>query len=126
MADALRTMPYQPERHGPRRVVGPGFHAQVHAAVLTVPKGRVTTYGDVAKALGLASVARQVGWALAALPSGSPVPWWRVVGAGGQLARWRSSASERQRKLLQQEGTAVDTRGRVAGFAALRWQGKTR
>jgi methylated-DNA-protein-cysteine methyltransferase-like protein len=115
--------PYQPERHGPERIVGPGFHARVHAAVRAVPEGRVTTYGDIAQALGLASVARQVGWALAALPAGSDVPWWRVVAAGGRLARWRSSASDRQRALLQREGTRVDARGKVAEFAARRWAG---
>jgi methylated-DNA-protein-cysteine methyltransferase-like protein len=118
-------MPYQPERHGPERVVGPGFHAKVHAAVRAVPKGSVTTYGDVADALGLRSVARQVGWALAALPDGSSVPWWRVVGAGGQISRWRSASAVRQRELLRKEGTDVDGKGRVTAFAARRFRPAT-
>ena len=118
-------MPYAPERHGPRRIVGPGFHALVHAAVRAVPPGCVTPYGDVAKALGLASVARQVGWALAALPAGSPVPWWRVVGAGGRLARAGTASARRQQKLLAQEGTGV-VRGRVADFAQRRFQAPSR
>ena len=51
-------MPYQPERHGPLRVVGPGFYERVYELVKRVPRGRVTTYGDLAKALGLRSASR--------------------------------------------------------------------
>ena len=69
-------------------VVGEGFHAQVYELVRQVPPGRVTTYGDLGAALGLRSVARQVGWALAALPDDhDDVPWHRVVNAQGQVSR---------------------------------------
>lgn len=110
-------MPYDPTRHGPRRATGPGFHARVHAAVRTVPAGFVATYGDVAAALGSKNVARHVGFAMAALPDGSDVPWWRVVGAGGRLA---PGLAARQAKLLAREGIVVRA-GRVVAFAALRW-----
>ncbi len=114
-------MPYDPARHGPRRIVGPGFHAQVHALVARVPAGRVTTYGDLATALGSRGVARQVGFALAALPAGGSVPWWRVVAAGGRLARPGTAAARQQAKLLRAEGVAV--RGdRVQDFAAHRYE----
>ena len=43
--------------HGEGRVVGPGFHKQVHELVSTVPTGWVTTYGDIAERLGSRSVA---------------------------------------------------------------------
>ncbi len=115
--------PYRPERHGPVRVVGPGFHEKVWACVRRVPAGAVTTYGDVAAALGRRSVARQVGWALSALPDGSEVPWWRVVDGRGGVSRWGSAVARRQRALLQKEGVRVDARGRVVGFALLRWGG---
>ena len=52
---------------GEERIVGPGFHALVYGKVREVPAGKVTTYGDVAGALGSRRVARQVGFALAAL-----------------------------------------------------------
>ena len=60
-------MPYDPLRHGPKRIVGPGFHEQVYAIVKQVPKGFVTTYGDVGRQLGSSRVARHVGFALAGL-----------------------------------------------------------
>jgi methylated-DNA-protein-cysteine methyltransferase-like protein len=111
--------PYDPLRHGPRRIVGPGFHAAVWDLVRAVPRGAVTTYGDLAAALGSRRVARQVGWALAALPDGSDVPWWRVVGGQGTVARAATAAGRRQRRLLRGEGIATRG-GRVVGFARRR------
>ncbi|MCA8966618.1 MAG: MGMT family protein, partial [Planctomycetes bacterium] len=110
--------PYSPERHGPQRIVGPGFHNQVHTLVRAVPAGAVTTYGDVAAALGSKNVARQVGWALAALPDDSDVPWWRVVAAGGQLPR-DGAAAARHRRALAADGVHCSA-GRVADFASRR------
>ena len=65
--------PYDPLKHGPKRIVGPGFHEQVHKLVGTVPPGSVTTYGDIGAALGSSTVARHVGYAMAALPA-LPLP----------------------------------------------------
>ncbi|MFO1076226.1 MAG: MGMT family protein [Planctomycetota bacterium] len=112
-------MPYDSARHGPRRIVGPGFHAAVYAAVRRVPRGAVASYGDVAQALGSKNVARHVGWALASLPCGSDVPWWRIVDAAGRLARAGSPDARRQAKLLAAEGVGV-AKGRIVGFALLR------
>ena len=114
---------YDPVLHGPRRVVGAGFHAAVWDMVRLVPAGRVTTYGDVAAALGLRSVARQVGWALAAIPVDQPdVPWQRVLNARGELSRRADGRPHtEQARRLRAEGLALDERGRVIGFAALRW-----
>ena len=114
---------YDPQRHGPRRVVGEGFHEQVWDAVSKVPPGRVTTFGDVAAMLGLRSVARQVGWALAALPPGrNDVPWHRVVNAKGELSkRADGSASLEQIDLLASEGVSVTDAGRVEDFRTLRF-----
>jgi methylated-DNA-protein-cysteine methyltransferase-like protein len=109
-------MPYDPERHGPRRIVGPGFHQQVRVLVRAIPAGRVATYGDLAEALGSRGVARQVGYALAALPDGDDTPWWRVVAAGGRLARAGTAAAARQARLLRAEGVAVRA-WRVVEFA---------
>lgn len=115
-------MPYDPERHGPHRIVGKGFHARVWAAVGAVPAGAVTTYGDVAAALGARSVARKVGHALAALPAtGSDVPWHRVVQSSGRI----SGAPEGERALrqadaLRTEGVGVHANGQVQDFPARR------
>jgi methylated-DNA-protein-cysteine methyltransferase-like protein len=113
-------MPYDPARHGPRRLVGPGFHGGVHAVVRRIPVGRVATYGDVGEALGSRRIARQVGFALAALPEGSDVPWWRVVSAGGVLARRGTAAGKAQAAALRREGLQIRG-GRVVDFDRYRW-----
>ncbi|MFK7743075.1 MAG: MGMT family protein [Planctomycetota bacterium] len=99
-------MPYDASRHGPHRIVGPGFHEQVHALVRTVPSGSVTTYGDLGAQLGSKSVARHVGYAMAGVPEGSDVPWWRVVAAGGRLSQDEAAAAE-QAERLREEGLEV-------------------
>lgn len=99
-------MSFDHNRHGPRRITGERFHARVHGLVRTVPPGFVTTYGDVARALGCPSVARHVGFAMAALPAGSDVPWWRVVAAGGRISLAGAGAA-RQAKMLRSEGHVV-------------------
>ncbi len=116
----VRAVPWNERQHGPRRVVGPGFHERVYAVVRTVPPGAVVTYGDVATALGSRSVARHVGFAMAALPAGSDVPWWRVVAAGGRLATASASVQKAQAQMLAREGLAV-RKGRMLAFAARRW-----
>lgn len=93
-------------------------HAPVYAFVRRIPRGRVTTYGAVAREAGLAGRARQVGYALAALgraEDAEEVPWHRVVNARGEIsARAGGSAFERlQRTLLEAEGVAFDDRGRI-------------
>ncbi len=104
------------------RVCKPGFHARVAAAVRLVPAGRITTYGDVAGVLGSPRVARQVGWALAALPADSDVPWQRVINARGRIShRGDVLRPSEQQRLLEAEGIAFSDSGRVVGFDNLRW-----
>ncbi|MBK8979143.1 MAG: MGMT family protein [Planctomycetes bacterium] len=110
-------MTYDPDRDGPR-VLGPGFNDRVFAVVRTVPRGRVTTFGDVAGALGWARAARQVGRALAALPGqDTEVPWQRVVLASGKVP-----CGPRQASLLRAEGVDVGASGLVAEFDRRRWK----
>ncbi len=95
------------------RVVSEGFHERVYAVVRGVPPGRVTTYGDVASALGSPRVARHVGWALAALRD-EEVPWHRVINAKGTISdRGDTARALLQRSLLEREGVVFDARGRV-------------
>lgn len=102
-------------------MVGPGFHARVHALVRRIPAGRVSTYGDLARALGYAGVARQVGFALASCPD--DVPWHRVVNAQGAVsARGDGVPSVKHVRRLRREKVAVGGDGRIADFARLRWQ----
>ena len=116
--------PYDRARHGPRRIVGPGFHEQVYAIVSRIPEGRVASYGDVAAQLGARSVARHVGFALAALPpERDDVPWHRVVNSRGQISRRADGTpSPVQRVRLQGEGVPVEPSGRIPGFERHRFR----
>jgi methylated-DNA-protein-cysteine methyltransferase-like protein len=103
---------------GEERIVGPGFRSQVYAVVKTVAKGTVTTYGDVAGALGSRRVARQVGFALAALEDDT-VPWHRVINAQGRISfKGDLTRAGAQRKRLEREGIRFDGSERVIDFEA--------
>lgn len=87
--------------------------------VARIPRGRVATYGEVARAAGLPGRARQAGYALKHMPDGMHLPWHRVVGAGGKIVFPPSSPSHReQARRLRAEGVEV-TNGRVARAALL-------
>jgi methylated-DNA-protein-cysteine methyltransferase-like protein len=74
--------------------------------VQRIPRGRVLTYGALAKALRLPGGARSAGRAMAATPSGKGIPWHRVVGEHGKILI-REPYASLQRKLLESEGIAV-------------------
>jgi methylated-DNA-protein-cysteine methyltransferase-like protein len=91
----------------------------VYVLVKKIPRGRVTTYGAIARALKLRGGARAAGHAMAACPNGRGIPWHRVAGAGGRLLL-REPHVSLQRKLLESEGITVVER-RIEDFAALQW-----
>ena len=100
---------------GTRGTGGTGTRERIYAAVRRIPAGRVATYGQVAALAGLPGHARQVGYALAALPAGSTVPWHRVINAQGRISLRRDGpgAGVPQRLRLEREGVAFDAAGRV-------------
>lgn len=112
----------QPLSRGHRRPAAAGENAAVEAiwhAVCTIPRGRVSTYGGVARAAGLPGRARQAGFALRTAADGLNLPWHRVVGAGGRIVFPRSSRAHReQARRLRAEGVAV-VDGRVAASALI-------
>lgn len=93
-----------------------------YEVVARIPSGRVATYGQVAALAGFPRHARQVGYALAALPaSRTDVPWQRVINARGEVSpRSRSGMHHFQQDLLESEGV-VFVRGR-ADLKRFRWQ----
>jgi methylated-DNA-protein-cysteine methyltransferase-like protein len=104
----------------PRAPAGenPALEAIWHA-VCTIPRGRVATYGGVARAAGLPGRARQVGFALRVAGDALDLPWHRVLGAGGRIAFPRASRAHReQARRLRAEGLTV-TDGRVARAALI-------
>jgi len=96
-------------------------YQRIYAVVRRIPKGRVGTYGHVADLAGMPGHARQVGYALHALPEGTAVPWHRVVNARGEISlRSIPGAELIQQQLLAREGVRLNARGRVA-LARTRW-----
>jgi methylated-DNA-protein-cysteine methyltransferase-like protein len=79
--------------------------------VKLIPRGRVLTYGGLAKALRLPGGARTAGRAMAATPSGKGIPWHRVLGERGKILM-REPYASLQRKLLESEGVTI-TESRV-------------
>jgi methylated-DNA-protein-cysteine methyltransferase related protein len=124
---------------------GPEALTPILAAVRAIPRGRVATYGQIARLAGLGGQARRVGYALSALPAGSRVPWHRVVNAAGRISERRPPKSRRrpvllmsaprrrdarpgdpaiellQRRLLEREGVRFDRTGRI-DLARFRWR----
>ena len=74
---------------------------KIRETVRRIPRGKVATYGDVARAAGFPGAARQVVWALRG--AGVGLPWHRVVGAGGRI-RLPGEAGFEQRTRLASEG----------------------
>ena len=81
----------------------------VYQLIKKIPRGKVTTYGRLARALKIRGGARTVGHAMAATPSGAGIPWHRVVGAGGRLLISEPHAGM-QRRLLEAEGVDLSSR----------------
>jgi methylated-DNA-protein-cysteine methyltransferase related protein len=78
----------------------------VYTLVKQIPRGRVISYGRLAKALRLRGGARSAGRAMAATPQGHGIPWQRVLAASGRIVI-RGEHALLQRKLLESEGIPV-------------------
>ncbi|HEY1776199.1 MAG TPA: methylated-DNA--[protein]-cysteine S-methyltransferase [Solirubrobacteraceae bacterium] len=81
---------------------GDGFQHKVWGLIEQIPYGETTTYGELAKELGDASLARAVGGAVGHNPVSVIVPCHRVVGKGGRLTGY-AGGLERKRFLLELE-----------------------
>ncbi len=90
------------------------FFERVYEVVKKVPYGKVITYGQIAKILGNAKMARQVGWALHVNPSPEEIPCYRVVNKRGEVSKAFAFGGESvQRAKLEAEGIIFDEKGRV-------------
>src|SRR5437588_10260123 len=91
---------------------------KILSVIRKIPRGKVATYGGVARAAGFAGAARQVVWALRS-PGARGAAWHRVLGAGGRIRLPGPSGFE-QRLRLQAEGVAF--RGERVDMKAHEWQ----
>ena len=100
-------------------------YRRIYSVVRRIPRGRVATYGQVARLAGLPGQPRLVGYALAAL-AGERVPWQRVINARGEVSlRALRGAEAEQRLLLEREGVRFGPRGRVS-LERFQWRPRAR
>ncbi len=97
------------------------FFEDVYQVAKLIPKGRVTSYGAIAKYLGSGISARMVGWAMNAAFEDSSVPAHRVVNRNGLLTGKHHFSGENQmQQLLHNENTMVEN-NKVVDFKSLFW-----
>ncbi len=90
------------------------FTRKAHKAVARIPKGKVSTYAQVAKAVGKPKAARAVGNALNKSPGMPQCPCHRVVKSDGRVGGF-ASGSKKKMALLSSEGISFD-KGKIRGF----------
>ena len=90
------------------------FNEKVWAALKLIPRGRVTTYKEIAKYLGQPKAARAVGNACAKNSHAPKAPCHRVVKSGGGLGGYAGGENNKI-KLLKKEGVKIN-RGKIKNF----------
>ncbi|AMS25932.1 cysteine methyltransferase [Bacteroidetes bacterium UKL13-3] len=97
------------------------FFNDVYEVVKLIPKGRVTTYGAIAKYLGAAKSSRVVGYAMNAAHTFPDIPAQRVVNRNGLLTGKHHFATEtRMEELLKEDGVTVKD-DQVVDFNRIFW-----
>lgn len=81
--------------------------------IKAIPKGKVSTYGAIARAAGLPNGARQTVRVLHSLSEKFDLPWHRVIRSDGAIALREGEGRELQIELLRKEGVDVSREGRV-------------
>ena len=94
---------------------------KLYQVVAVVPRGQVATYGQIANIVGCSP--REVGYAMAALPTASALPWQRIINRHGKISARRDGQPDaEQRRQLRKEGIIFDTRG-VIDLSVYGWRG---
>jgi len=94
---------------------------RIWLVVSQIPEGKVASYGQIAKLAELPGYARYVGHVMKKLPTGSTLPWHRVLKSDGRIAfPPHADAWKRQKSLLEGEGVVL-LNGRVS-MRKFRWQ----
>ncbi|MFB3046861.1 MAG: MGMT family protein [Acidiferrobacterales bacterium] len=98
------------------------LYDRIYAVVRQIPHRQVATYGQIAAIVGNCT-ARVVGFAMAAVPAGTDIPWHRVLNSQGKVSDRRGGdGSICQRHRLEDEGVHFDPHGRV-DFYSVGWDG---
>ena len=98
------------------------FYDQVYEVVRLIPKGRVTSYGAIAKSLGAGGSARMVGYAMNNAHIAEPnVPAHRVVNSSGLLTgKFHFATPDLMQQLLENEGIIIN-KDKVQDFRTIFW-----
>ena len=97
------------------------FFEDVFAVARLIPKGRVTSYGAIARYLGTGMSARMVGWAMNAAHGNVKIPAHRVVNSQGLLTgKHHFETAKTMQERLEKEGTRV-VRDKVVDFESRFW-----
>lgn len=87
---------------------------EIYAVVGRIPKGKVTTYGNIARLVGNPRLSRVVGYALHVNPDPERIPCYRVVNRFGEVSKAFAFGGENmQVELLKADGVEFDGNGRV-------------
>ena len=98
------------------------FFERVYAIARQIPYGKVTTYGAIAKALGITRSARMVGWAMNACHNRNDVPAHRVVNRVGLLSgKHHFYGTNLMQQLLENEGLKI-INNQIVDFEKHFWQ----
>jgi methylated-DNA-protein-cysteine methyltransferase related protein len=116
-----RSSPRRSQKSKPTKAFSPAdnpsrFRIRIEAAIRKIPRGKVSTYGAIARAAGLPRSARVVA---RILRRGFGLPWQRVLGFGGQIKLRGDSAIE-QRLRLESEGVLF--RGKKVDMKHCEWK----
>ena len=101
-----------------------GTFERIWELTCRIPRGKVATYGQIARLAGMPRGARAVGYAMASCPDGSGVPCHRVVDRfGGTKSAFDTFMPDGQRFLLEAEGVTFRPDGTV-DMEACQWDGE--
>lgn len=95
---------------------------RIYAVVAQVPRGKVATYGQIARLADMPRHARLVGYALNALAAGNRLPWHRIINAKGQISERGDggAAAAAQRRRLEREGVRF-TANNTISLSCYQW-----
>jgi len=89
------------------------FYERVLEIVRNIPKGRVTTYGQIARYAGNPKASRQVAYILHSSTEKEKLPWHRVINSRGGISLRPKRGYELQKQMLEREGVTFDDEDRV-------------
>lgn len=108
-----------PDKETKMRTSKPIRDSDVYNLLLKIPPGKVSTYGDIARALGNPSASRMIGRILGKNPNPLKVPCHRIVMSDGRVGGYAYGIAKK-RQLLENEGVSLLANGIIQNFKDVR------